>query len=140
MNRGMRTAALLGVMVVADDQATKAAATRAGGVLRNPGYALGLIGGSRVLLTLGMVLVMLLFLGTLARWAVRSGVSPLWPALVAGGMIGNTIDRICYGSARDFIRTPWAIVNVADLAVMTGLVMFALALALRVVRRTAVSV
>ena len=135
MNAPVRTAAVLGVVVIGEDQATKAAATRAGVVLRNPGYALGVVAGSPVLLTLGMVLVLALFLGTLARWAVRGGASPLGPAFIAAGIAGNTIDRICYGAARDFIRTPWAIVNVADLAVLAGLAMFVIALAQRAIRR-----
>ena len=43
-------------------------------------------------------------------------------AFVAGGMIGNTLDRIRLGSVRDFLVTPWAIVNIADIAVAAGII------------------
>ena len=61
--------------------------------------------------------------------AMRFGISIVMPALVAGGTIGNTLDRIRLGSVRDFVVTPWAIVNLADFAVAVGLVGLVIALA-----------
>ena len=54
------------------------------------------------------------------------------PALVAGGTVGNTLDRIRFGSVRDFLVTPWAIVNLADVAVAAGVIGLAITLAARV--------
>ena len=120
--------------IVLDDQLTKAAATQAGRVAHNPAYALGVVGGPTVALIAGTVVVLAAFLLFVARPAVAFGVSPIAPALIVGGMFGNALDRIRFGAARDFLVTPWAIVNVADLAVATGIVAFAVAVAWRLYR------
>jgi lipoprotein signal peptidase len=39
---------------------------------------------------------------------------------VAGGTLGNVVDRIRLGSVVDFVATPWAIINLADVAVAIG--------------------
>src|SRR5438067_2429044 len=120
--------------IVLDDQLTKAAATQAGLVAHNPSYALGVVGGPAVALIAGTVVVLAAFLWFVARPAVAFGVSPIAPALIVGGMFGNALDRIRFGAARDFLVTPWAIVNVADLAVATGIVAFVVAVAWRLYR------
>jgi lipoprotein signal peptidase len=117
--------------IVLDDQATKAAAAHAGLVAHNPAYALGVVGGPAPVLIGGTVAVLVAFLAFVARPAIAFGVSPLAPALIVGGMLGNALDRIRFGAARDFLVTPWAIVNVADLAVAAGILGFAVAVAWR---------
>ena len=64
--------------------------------------------------------------------------------LIAGGALGNLIDRIRHGGVTDFIRWRigdhrWPIFNVADAALLVGVfvVLVASALAHRRVRRTA---
>jgi len=118
--------------VVIDDQLTKAVAAHSGLVAHNPAYALGVVGGPAPLLVGGTAVVMIAFLLLIARPAVAFGVSPLIPALVAGGMLGNALDRIRYGAARDFLVTPWAVINLADVAVAAGIVALVVALAWRV--------
>jgi hypothetical protein len=120
--------------IVLDDQLTKAAATQAGLVAHNPSYALGVVGGPTAVLIAGTIAVLAAFVAFVARPAVAFGVSPIAPALIVGGMFGNALDRIRFGAARDFLVTPWAIVNVADLAVATGIVAFAVAVAWRLYR------
>jgi hypothetical protein len=120
--------------VVLDDQLTKAVATHAGLVAHNPADALGVVGGPAPLLIVGTVAVMAAFLALVAGPAVALGVSPLAPALIVGGMLGNALDRIRFGAVRDFIVTPWAIVNVADLAVAAGMVAFVVTVAWRLYR------
>jgi hypothetical protein len=120
--------------VVLDDQLTKAVATHAGMVAHNPAFALGVVGGPAPLLILGTVAVLAAFLALVAGPAVALGVSPLAPALIVGGILGNALDRIRFGAARDFIVTPWAIVNVADLAVAAGIVAFVVTVAWRLYR------
>lgn len=120
--------------VVLDDQLTKAVATHAGMVAHNPAFALGVVGGPAPLLILGTVAVLAAFLALVAGPAVALGVSPLAPALIVGGMLGNALDRIRFGAARDFIVTPWAIVNVADLAVAAGILAFVATVAWRLYR------
>jgi lipoprotein signal peptidase len=117
--------------VVLDDQLTKSAAAHAGLVAHNPAYALGVVGGPARMLIVGTLLVMVAFIAFVARPAVAFGVSPIAPALIVGGMLGNAIDRVRLGAARDFVTTPWAIVNLADIAVATGIVAFVLAIGWR---------
>ncbi|HET9730580.1 MAG TPA: signal peptidase II [Acidimicrobiia bacterium] len=120
--------ATVAAIVVAVDQSTKAAA-QTGSVVRNPAYALGVGHGSAFLLAFGTIAVLGMFIGVLGRWTVRIGVSPAVPALLAGGMLANTLDRVRLGAVRDFIHTPWLVVNVADIAVAVGIITTAVYLA-----------
>jgi len=115
--------------VVIDDQITKAVAAHSGPVAHIPAYALGIVGGPAPLLGWVTAVVMIAVLVLIARPAVALGVSPLIPALVAGGMLGNALDRIRFGAARDFLVTPWAVINLADVAIAAGIVALVLSLA-----------
>lgn len=91
----------------------------------NPGSAFGLFGGQRVLLTIvgiGAVGFMLWMLHKarpdqrILHWAL---------ALVAGGAVGNLIDRTYYGVVTDFIlwrykTHEWPVFNVADVVLVIG--------------------
>lgn len=94
----------------------------------NPGSAFGLFssrGGARVFLTVvGIAAVFgMLYMMKKARadqkalhWAL---------ALVAGGAIGNLIDRVYYGVVTDFVlwrykEHEWPVFNVADVALVVG--------------------
>ena len=124
--------------VVAIDQLAKTAAPHLhlGLVLpaRNPAYAFGTVGGSALALIAGSVVVLGAFLAVIGRLAAQIGVSPCLPALIAGGMVGNTLDRIRFGSVRDFLVVPGAIVNLADLAVAAGMIALVVMLAVQIPR------
>jgi lipoprotein signal peptidase len=120
--------------IVFADQLTKTAASHAGLVAHNPAYALGVVGGPAPALVVGTLIVMAVFVGSLGRWATQLGVSPLFTAMIAGGTSANLIDRVRFGEVRDFVVTPWAIVNFADVTVFVGIVAFAVALMLRLHR------
>jgi signal peptidase II len=52
--------------------------------------------------------------------------------LILGGTIGNGFDRVMYGTVTDFIAVHfWPVFNVADAAVSTGVVLFALGYLIR---------
>jgi len=124
--------------VVAIDQLAKTVAPHLHSGLiapaQNPDYAFGSVGGSALALIIGSVVMLALFLAVIGRLAGRVGVSPAIPALIAGGMLGNTLDRIHYGSVRDFLVIPGGIINLADVAVFVGVVSLAIALALHAPR------
>ena len=126
---------LCAVVVLAVDQFSKAAAMRvdSGMVVdaRNPSYALGVVDGPAHVLAFGTLVTLVVFVALIGRWALRLGISPVIPALVTGGMLGNVLDRMVLGSVRDFIVTPWAIFNVADVAVAAGIVASMVAFAVR---------
>lgn len=123
------------VWAVVVDQGTKlwAGSNAAEGVdlLHNPRYALGVIGGSVPMLILGTVAVLAVFGAVIVPLSYRVGL-PAWiPGLVLGGALSNMIDRARFGGVRDFISTRWAIINVADLLVIAGVLILPILLALR---------
>ena len=124
--------------VVATDQLAKTAAPHLhiGLVLpaRNPAYAFGAVGGSALALIVGSVVVLAVFLAVVGRLAAHIGVSPCLPAVIAGGMLGNTLDRIRYGEVRDFLVVPGGIVNLADLAIAAGMIALVVTLAVHIPR------
>jgi lipoprotein signal peptidase len=65
---------------------------------------------------------------------VQIGVPAIIPALIAGGMAAHLLDRIRYGAVRDFLPTGSFIIDVADLAVATGIVLLAVSFAWRVLQ------
>lgn len=117
------------------DQGTKlwAGAVEPGGVeiAHNPRAALGVLGGSVPVLILGTIAVLAVFVVVIVPFAFRVGL-PAWiPGLVLGGALSNMIDRARFGSVRDFISTQWAIINVADLCVIAGVLILPVLLAIR---------
>ena len=123
------------VWAVVVDQGTKLWAASAGtgnvDVLHNPRYALGLIGGSVPMLILGTIAVLAVFAAVIVPLGHRVGLPPWIPGLVLGGALSNMIDRARFGGVRDFIATRWAIINVADLFVIAGVLILPTLLAIR---------
>jgi signal peptidase II len=92
----------------------------------NRGVAFGLAGGAGA----GLVAVTLAALGLIvylfARDPARRG---MWVAtgLVAGGALGNLVDRILAGEVTDYIAVgSWPPFNVADIAITCGVVLLAI--------------
>ncbi len=90
--------------------------------------AMGLFGDRPILLVLLAVGVLLL-LGFILRAALRESVlAQVGFGLVAGGALGNVIDRIVHGYVVDFISVPYFyIFNLADAFITVGLALVALA-------------
>jgi signal peptidase II len=94
----------------------------------NPGSAFGMFhsqSGARVFLSIvGIIAVGVMF------WMVRKARDHqralLWAlGLVAGGAIGNLVDRIYFGVVTDFVlwryhSTEWPVFNIADVALVVG--------------------
>ncbi len=90
---------------------------------RNPGGAFGILPQS----TLLFFLATLLIVGGVVVWGVRSGQAPLPLGLIAGGGLGNLIDRVTrapgglQGRVVDFIHFHfWPTFNLADSAIVIG--------------------
>ena len=127
------------VWAVVADQGTKLWASAAGvegfAVAHNPRYALGVIGGSVPMLIVGTIAVLAVFAAVIVPLGHHVGL-PAWiPGLVLGGALSNMIDRVRFGSVRDFIATRWAIINVADLFVIAGVLILPALLAIRLTIR-----
>jgi signal peptidase II len=149
--RDVLSAAAVALLVVAVDQATKLWAQQALSPRRevtvidgwlwfrltsNSGASLGLLRGYNGLflavsaLLLGAVVVGLL------RGAAPGGLGAAALGAVAGGTTGNLLDRVRLGSVIDFIEVHgWPTnFNLADAAIRVGVVLFLLALLLRLRR------
>jgi lipoprotein signal peptidase len=109
------------------DQLTKLASASAGpgwgGVIRptrNSDFSLGLASApwaAQVVLMAAGVIVAAVVLNV----AVRRQATPGWAAgLVIGGSVSNLTDRALLGSVRDFLRVGDVVLNLADLAVLVG--------------------
>lgn len=105
--------------------------------VRNPGAAFSMASGSTWIFTILAVVVVLVVL-----WQIRRLKSIPWAlflGLLLGGVLGNLTDRLTrepgfpQGHVIDFISTPWmwlgfneAIYNVADIAIVSGMILFVL--------------
>lgn len=92
----------------------------------NKGVAFGLAGGAGV----GLVLVTVAALALIAFVFSRDPAKPgLWVAvgLLAGGALGNLIDRLAAGEVTDYIDVgSWPAFNLADVAITVGVVLMVL--------------
>jgi signal peptidase II len=134
--RGWARMAAVGAIALALDQATKAvvrgSVERGGEVelalgiqivnVRNRGIAFGLFEDGGALLVVVTVATLAILVGWFAADPSRRG---LWLAigLLAGGAIGNLIDRLREREVTDFLDLPgWPAFNVADVAITAGVV------------------
>ena len=91
----------------------------------NDGAAFSSFRGSRVLLTL-LALGALVMLGVMAaRTTPEQRLERVALAMIAGGALGNLIDRMRDGAVTDFVRWHyhehrWPIFNVADVVLVIG--------------------
>ncbi|MDR1413540.1 MAG: signal peptidase II [Puniceicoccales bacterium] len=91
----------------------------------NTGAAWSMFRGHVVLLSaIGILAMIALFL---FRKYFESSVQKIFAAVVAGGILGNTIDRIWRGYVIDFINVDlkiyrWPTFNVADAAICIGVI------------------
>lgn len=119
--------------VIAADQVTKSASQHLDGQtaavtpVRNPGLSLQLVDTSRWVETAAMTVVLLIAAAVLGPRVRRGTLSPAVVALLLGGAASNLLDRAVTGSVRDFLPIGPVVINVADLAVLTGLVLVAVA-------------
>ena len=96
--------------------------------VRNTGVAFGLGAGK----ALPLVAITIVALGMVAALAF-SPRSRTWPrgiaiGLIIGGAAGNLLDRARWGSVIDFIDFQWwPVFNVADMGVVSGAILLALA-------------
>ena len=98
----------------------------------NPGAAFSTLIGSRVALSL-IALAALIGLGVAAsRTRPDERLKRAALAMIAGGALGNLVDRVRDGAVTDFVRWKawahlWPIFNVADAALLVGVVLFVVA-------------
>jgi len=123
----IRAAALVGACTIAADQASKAAVqilpvTGIFHPLVNPEFTLGVASASRA------VMLVLMGLGIAAaavvgcRASARGVVPSAAVGLMVAGAASNLLDRVFLDAVRDFLVIGTVVVNLADLAVVAGLI------------------
>lgn len=98
--------------------------------VRNPGIAFSALPGIPLLVpaAVALTLIFLLFYNK-ARWS-RGRPAQVALALLAGGAVGNLIDRVRVGAVIDYLDLQvWPVFNLADLAITAGAGLLLLALA-----------
>ena len=92
---------------------------------KNTGMALGLMEGNALLILIaGAILSFICYL--VLRKMQLSGFAPLCLSLMAGGAIGNALDRLVYGHVLDMFELLFInfyIFNVADIGVVCGAIL-----------------
>ncbi len=95
--------------------------------VRNDRGAMGLF-GTRPALLIGLALVVIAMLALLLYGALRSSpATQVGFGLVAGGALGNVVDRLTHGYVIDYIALPrFYVFNLADAFISCGLLLIAL--------------
>lgn len=91
--------------------------------LQNEGASMGIFEGQRVFLIVLSVLILLIGGFMVKKYKPHGTLLLASLALVAGGAVGNLIDRIMFGYVRDFIEVlfiKFYIFNIADCAICIG--------------------
>lgn len=102
----------------------------------NHSYALGSVGGhSLILATVSLLVLVAVIWWTARRW---SGFHPWAVGLLVGGGAANAIDRVVNGAVTDFLVVGQLLINLADIAIVAGLVVMTIDAA-RALRRVNVA-
>ncbi len=95
----------------------------------NRGVTFGMFAGEGPWHHLGLALVAALIVAFLIRWMARAEnrLTAIALGAVAGGAIGNVIDRIRFGGVVDFVDAAawgwhWYVFNIADAAIVCGVI------------------
>jgi signal peptidase II len=93
----------------------------------NKGVSYGLFAthGQEILIALSLAITVMLV------WWLRKATRPLQAAsfgMLIGGALGNALDRVLHGAVADFVHLHWGtfswyIFNVADIAIVAGVVL-----------------
>ena len=91
--------------------------------VRNSGMAFGMFqGNSTLILIVSVLLLAACFF--LLRKSWPTGLAPIALSMIAGGALGNMIDRLLHGYVIDmFPFFGWFVFNVADVGVVAGAVL-----------------
>ena len=93
----------------------------------NRGVTFGLLSGFGDWGTIGLAAIALAVVVALGFWLRRAGSALMAGSIgaIAGGAVGNVLDRLRYGAVVDFIHAhiggwSWYVFNVADAAIVCG--------------------
>ncbi len=129
---------LISILIIAFDQITKILTVnnfRLGQVkeiiphilsftyVKNEGAAFGILQGARVFFIILTIVILLLAIFYVIKMRPQSRLEKLSLSFIAGGAVGNFIDRAIFGFVRDFILLEFIdfpVFNIADCFVCIG--------------------
>ena len=91
--------------------------------VKNEGAAFGILQGARVFFIILTIVILLLAIFYVIKMRPRSRLEKLSLSFIAGGAVGNFIDRAIFGFVRDFIMVEFIdfpVFNIADCFVCIG--------------------
>ncbi len=95
--------------------------------LQNGRGAMGLLGGDALALTLFAAGALAVLWFVLRAPLAESSLAQVGFGLIAGGAVGNVVDRLVHGYVIDFVALPhFYVFNLADAAIAGGLALVAL--------------
>lgn len=98
---------------------------------QNADFSLGVASAPFPIMLVLAGLGILGFGGCTAVQAMRGNVPGWVPGLMIGGAVANLLDRLIFGAVHDWLYLPKVVVNLADLAVVVGLLGYFVSLALK---------
>ncbi len=95
--------------------------------VRNPGVAFSLLSGAGELLVVVGVGLLAMIVWIAARTPADDRITLIGLGALAGGAVGNIIDRVRFGAVVDFIDVGrWPTFNVADIFIVVGVALVVL--------------
>lgn len=95
----------------------------------NEGIAFGLFPGRQAVVAILTVIALCAIALALAGLVARNATVAAGAGLLAGGSIGNLIDRLVHGAVTDFLDPArWPAFNIADIGIVTGAALIVLGL------------
>lgn len=95
--------------------------------VRNPGGAFGFLPAGRAFFLLASIIAITAIIAYKSGRRSQSPLADLALALILGGAAGNLVDRLLYGAVIDWLDFRfWPVFNIADMALVIGLGLFAL--------------
>lgn len=90
----------------------------------NDGAAFGLLSGRQTFILAGVALALIAILVFI--FLDRRLVTAIGGGLLAGGSLGNLVERVAYGRVTDFLQLPhWPTFNIADIFIVAGILVMA---------------
>jgi lipoprotein signal peptidase len=88
----------------------------------NHDYSLGLAHAAPTIILVTGAVLLIVIAATTVPAAMRGQLAAWIPGVLIGGCVANLADRALFGAVHDFISTRPVIFNVADVAILAGVV------------------
>lgn len=95
-------------------------------LVKNPGAAFGILPNHQLIFLITTIIVVIFIIFYYKQLKPHEGAVKFALGLELGGAMGNLVDRVFFGKVTDFIDFRiWPVFNVADIAIVVGLVILA---------------